>query len=374
MAKNEPMKICYIADGMSNHTQRLANYFAKAGHYVHVISWREKPGYNENIKIHILSKKSGFSLLTFLKWRSEIRGLLKTIKPDVIDSHYITTNGFLAACTGFHPFVVTVLGSDLFVDPWKNPIYKLLAQYTLKHSDRISCLFSLDLARDKLTALGIDLSKVAAYYLGVDTSEFKYTPDSSDVRKQLGLDSSSPIVLNLRGLDPIYDVDTLLKAIPYVLKQVPEARFIIAYKKNESSKVKQIREALDKPENVIFLEWIPRSQLPNILSTASVYVSSSLSDGASNALFEAMSCQLAPVVTAIPANRHWVKDGINGFLFNPGDFHTLSEKIITLLKDKCMRASYGEKCRDLVRKEVEYAVQMAGIEQQYRSLTKMFNK
>jgi hypothetical protein len=42
---NRSMRICYVADGTSIHTQRWVNYFAGKGHEVHLICWKLMPGY-----------------------------------------------------------------------------------------------------------------------------------------------------------------------------------------------------------------------------------------------------------------------------------------------------------------------------------------
>ena len=54
--------------------------------------------------------------------------------------------------------------------------------------------------------------------------------------------------------------------------------------------------------------------MPAYLNAADIYVSTSLSDGTSLSLLEAMACSLPVVVTDIPANKEWITDGHNGFL------------------------------------------------------------
>jgi len=54
------MRICYVADDASIHTQRWVNYFAQKGHEVHLICWKVTSGYDENIRIHLLTKVAPF--------------------------------------------------------------------------------------------------------------------------------------------------------------------------------------------------------------------------------------------------------------------------------------------------------------------------
>jgi hypothetical protein len=67
------------------------------------------------------------------------------------------------------------------------------------------------------------------------------------------------------------------------------------------------------PRVIRFIGYVPHEELAGFLAAADVYVSTSTTDGASVSLDEAMACELAPVVTDIPANRAWIKDGENGF-------------------------------------------------------------
>ena len=67
-------------------------------------------------------------------------------------------------------------------------------------------------------------------------------------------------------------------------------------------------------------------QIPALMKQASVYVSSAVADGTSPALLEAIAARLTPVVTDIDANRPLVREGEDGFLFNPRDAKILPGK------------------------------------------------
>ena len=100
--------------------------------------------------------------------------------------------------------------------------------------------------------------------------------------------------------------------------------------------------------DVVFHEWLPRDEIPRLLSLASIYVSTSLSDGASNSLLEAMACGVAPVVSNIPANQPWIDDGVNGYLFPVGDKKALANNILTLLGDEKLRNDFGKRSRKIM--------------------------
>ena len=354
-----------MANGNSEHIHRLSSYLASCNHEVHLISGRTKEIRSTEIFFHPLDNNPIF-------WPIQVKQLVKNINPDIVDGHFVTIYGFLAALSGFHPLVVTAWGSDVFITPWQNPLWKLTAKYALKHADKIACLFSLDIVKDKLVRLGADLSKVETYYFGVDTSRFHHIVNCSEIKADLGIDLTSPVVLNPRGLASVYGTEIFIKAIPEVLTQIPKTKFIILYKKDEIDIVNRLKKQTCTTDSVKFIEFVPHSKMPQLLSAADVYVSPALSDGASNALFEAMACETAPVVTDIPANRPWVVDGENGYLFPTGDYNTLAEKVVNLLRDKEKREIFGGKSRALICEKAEQRVQMALIEKTYQELIEKY--
>jgi len=369
------MQICYVADGASIHTQRWVNYFARKGHDVHLICWKLMPGYDENIHIHLLTRLAPkmWTVSRYpsaLFWIFQTRRLIKKIKPEIVDGHFITVYGFLAACSGFHPLVVSTWGSDILVQPKRNPLSKFTTKYALKKADIIICLFSIDVAKEEITELGIDLNKIRTLLLGVDTAEFNPSRRDDKIRRTLGTESSQPIVISTRTLAPIYNLETLVKAISLVLAEMPQAKFVIAGTGEHQGYLKELARVQGISNSTKFIGWIPRTELPKYLSSSDIYVSSSLSDGTSNSLLEAMACELAPIVTDIPANQPWINDGENGFLFPTRDYKTLASKIIYLLNNEEVRKNFGRRSREIVQKKAEQQTEMKKLEGVYHELVK----
>ncbi|MFO7996561.1 MAG: glycosyltransferase family 4 protein, partial [Dehalococcoidia bacterium] len=262
----------------------------------------------------------------------------------------------------------TAWGSDVLVQPKQNPLAKFTARYALKKMDMMICLFPINIAKGLIAKLGIDSSKMRGVLLGVNTAEFSESHRDDNIRQSLGIESSQPVVISTRALAPIYDVETLVKAIPLVLAETPQAQFVIAGTGRQQGYLEELARDLAVSNNTKFIGWVPRAGLPGYLSSADIYVSSSLSDGASNSLLEAMACGLAPVVTDIPANRPWVKEGENGFLFPPRDCEALASSIVALLKDRQMREDFGRRSRDIVQQNAEEETEMGKLERIYHEL------
>ena len=86
------------------------------------------------------------------------------------------------------------------------------------------------------------------------------------------------------------------------------------------------------------------------LEEADVYVSSSVSEGMSNALLEAMSSGVMPVVSRVSGVDDLVEEGVSGLLFPPGDENALGTRLEkSLAMSAEHRRATGEAARDSVR-------------------------
>ena len=79
------------------------------------------------------------------------------------------------------------------------------------------------------------------------------------------------------------------------------------------------------------------------MSRAKVYVSTSLADGTSISLLEAMAAGLIPVVSDIDANRPWITHGEDGFFFPAGDSQALAEQIVQAMRGHIAAAALENK-------------------------------
>ena len=361
------MKICYIAEGASIHTQRWLNYFAANGHEVHLIYWQTRPGYHENVRIHLLKRFAPkiwpvTRYFSFLRWIFQIRKLIKEIKPDILDAHFVIDNGLLAACSGFHPFIVTAWGSDVLIFPRRNFIWRIVAKYVLKRADRVIC--DSEVVKAGLLSLATRTEKITKVYNGINTSQFSPQRVDEALKKKLGV-TGFPTVISIRHLRPLYNVEMLVKAIPRVLKDAPQTRFIIAGDGAQRGYLESLAANLGVVQNVIFIGYIPHEELPGYLASSDIYVTTSRSDSSSQSLQEAMACELAPVVTDLPANREWIKDGENGFIVPQDDYQALAERIVFLIKNSETRVKSGKINRKLIEDNAEYEKEMGKVEKLY---------
>ncbi len=365
------MKICYIADAPSIHTRKWMQYFTDKGHEVHLISYI--PLKNGDIGKAKLHRLKGFPLqvrgasfaINLVMYAIQVRKLIKKINPDILHAHYITDNGLLGMISGFHPLVLSAWGSDILIDPKRFPLLAPLIKYTLKKADLITSDGNNTIEEIKRSYKRS--GKYEVIIPGVDSH--KFTPERRDegLRQKLGVDDSS-LIVSTRFLRPIYDLETLIRAIPLVLRTIPEAKFIIIGEGEQKEYLEEMARSLHVLDSIIFLGNVPHEELPHYLATADIYVSTSLSDTIAISTLEAMACGPAPVVTDVGDIRKWVQNGENGFVIPVQRPDLLAERVVYLIKNKELRQKMAEINCQLIEQRADYEKEMARAEKLYEEL------
>jgi len=362
------MKLCFLVNADSIHSYRWIKYFAERGHEVYWISIA--PNSFDEIKgvNFYLLRNFSCKLLNIIFNISSFKKILRKINPDILHVHYAGVNGVLGALSRFYPFVLTAWGSDVLVAS-KSRIVRPLVKIALKGADLITC--DAEHMKNAMIKLGADSSKIRIIYFGIDTEKFKPGPRNENLITKLEL-RNYPIIISLRSLEPIYNLETLIKAVPLVLKECSETKFIIAGKGSEEDRLKKIVKGLKIEDSVRFVGFVPNTELISYLRTSDIYVSTALSDaGLSASTAEAMACGLPVVITNSGENSKWVNDGENGFIIPVKNAVSLAEKIIFLLKNKNVGKKMGEKARRTIEEKNNYYVEMAKMEQIYWSILKL---
>jgi len=241
-----------------------------------------------------------------------------------------------------------------------------MAKYMLKRADLITT--DGEHLKKPLMRLGGDPQKIKIIYFGVDTQQFAPSQKGKRLSKELGV-HNSPTIISLRRLEPIYNVESLIQAVPLVLKEVPEVKFLVIDKGSEEVKLKQLAESLGVSESVRFLGWIPVDKLPQYIALSDICVSTSLSDaGLASSTAEAMACGLPVIITDFGSNRIWVEDGVNGFLVPLKDPKALALKIIYLLQNKGIRKKFGQFNRQIIEEKNNWEKEMHKMSNLYEKL------
>jgi glycosyltransferase involved in cell wall biosynthesis len=284
---------------------------------------------------------------------------LRQITPDVLIGCGGLSYGFYCALSNYLPYILFIWGSDVLVAPrWL--YFRFMAKYSLKKARGV--VVDSDVQEKACIKLGCNPEKIVKFpwvdlqplleHIENNVSEQKRNTDN--LREEFGWHKDDPIIISTRHHEPIYNLECLMQAIPHVVKEFSTVRFLILGKGSLTEKLRNMAMMMGVSVNVKFVGCVPLSEMARYLRMADIYVSTSLSDGTSASLLEAMACKIPPIVTDIPGNREWIKNGENGLLFPTKDHKALAENIIKLLKDDNSKKSLGKKAYDTVVKKADW--------------------
>jgi glycosyltransferase involved in cell wall biosynthesis len=268
--------------------------------------------------------------------------VIKKVKPDLVHGCYALKYGFYGALSGFHPFLLIAWGSDILVGPRNSLLLRKIARYAIKKADMVYC-DSITVKKGILSIAPYPEEEIVVFpQLGVDTSIFNPHNDASIIRSRLGWEDKKILIMT-RLLYPVYGIEYFLQALAEVFAAVPEARAIIGGIGPLDQELKNMAMRLGIKDRISFEGWIKYEDIPKYLNSSTVYVSTSLSDGTSISLLEAIACGLPVVVTDVPSNLEWIQDGFNGFVVPRGETKELAQRLIAILTNDELREKFRER-------------------------------
>lgn len=361
------MKICIIGDATSVHVVKWVSWFSK-NHEVHLIS--DKEAEIPNVAFHSVGSKNG--MIALVKKGLNARIIVNEIRPEIVHAHFALGYGTIGAMCGRSPFIISTWGSDITVDS-ADMIKREVLKYTLRRADFISAYDSVLVER--LGKLGFH-KVLRKRIVGIDLKQFNPSRQHGlipgmTVRPELTLICTRP--LTTRG-----GVDTLIRALPIIKKQIPGAKALLIYLDgNDKSKMEALAESLNIRNDVVFLGRVAHDSMPDMLAASDIFIdtctpipeiqsvdSVDKCPGLGAAAMEAMAVGL-PVI--IPKRMN-TDVGCPYVTYANGNADSLANAVIDLL-DETARREIVARALTYVRETVSEDEIMADWERLYESLS-----
>jgi glycosyltransferase involved in cell wall biosynthesis len=185
-------------------------------------------------------------------------------------------------------------------------------------------------------------------YNGAEADKFS-PADVAEARKHCGLGEGPSYIGTVGRLIGLKGVQTLLDAMPAILKERPETMLLIIGDGPYQSGLEKLTAELGLGNKVFFIGRIEHDQLPMWMNSLDVLVQPSIGDESFGIIIaEAMSCGKPVVATLSGGVPEIVSDGKTGFIVPKREEKLLAEKIALLLRDKNLAAAMGIKARERV--------------------------
>ena len=350
----DDMKVIYFSFDYSPHDHRFLAALAETEHEVFYVRLQRGPRQVEDrpvpAKIEQVLWAGGQGEF---RWRDlprltfDFRRLTREIKPDLIHAGPIQTCAFIAALSGFRPLLTMSWGFDLMEDVHKNKWMERVTCFVLRNSTFFTS--DANVTRDKAVAYGMNPDRTVVFPWGVDLQHF--APDN---RKSEIVNRKSLTLFCNRSWEPRYGLDVLAKAFVKVARQNPDVGLLLL---NGGSQGRFIRDILQRGgvlERVTLAGQVSQRDLPRFYHMADLYISPSHVDGSSVSLMEALACGIPCLVSDIPANKEWVTENENGWLFPDGDADALAAKILTVIAQRESLPEIGRAARRSAERRADW--------------------
>lgn len=315
--------------------------------------------------IKIISKKPWpVRSYPMLSEKRHFKKIYDDFKPDIVHTGYVWQVGGLASRYNIHPHLSMVWGSDVLIEPDKSSYKKKIVNEVMNQCDHIQC--DAQTVKKKIMGdYGISDDKVTVFPWGIDLDVFKKLP-KEECRNKLSLPHDKFILIFTRHLAKIYGVRYLLEGFKKFAENKNDVLLLLAASGPLMNKAKKYISENRLEPKIRLMGRIPNYDLPVFLNAADVYVSTSLSDGTSLSLLEAMACGLGLVVTDVPAIMEWV-NGENGFVVPKINHTSIASSLEKYYENHSLIAEHGNK-------NIGIAKERADWDKNYLNLKEIYNK
>jgi glycosyltransferase involved in cell wall biosynthesis len=376
------MRICYIADGRYIHASRWLRYFSEQGHEMHLVSFApmtpEHVRAIEDASGKYLGTIGNFHIKRFWLTAGDLlslRRLLRRESIDVLHCHFLGSNAWYAALSGFRPLVITVMGGGDVCGPGWQPNgtrARILTPYALRHADLITS-WSRVMA-DAVRPYVRQGTPIEVIHGGVDLKRFHPGPKQDSLREKLGLPPDAKVIFSPRLMRPLSNITQIAAAAGLVVQQDPQSHFVFvapAEERNESyeTEARTILREVGAANNARFVGAIAHDEMADYHRLADVTVSIPSTDGTPMTVLESMACGTPVVVGDIPDYdaRYFEKDH-TVLMADPNDAWSVAQAIIRLLTDPALAQRLSTEAERRVRTTGSYEAQMSRMNELYHNL------
>lgn len=276
-------------------------------------------------------------------------------KIDVISSHWILPNGFIAYIASFFlkiPYTITLCGSDIYMAK-KNSFFAKMAVVSANKALFVAADSPKFL--DDLIKLGAKVKNNNVIPYPVNAQKFELKNISvENLRKKLNLKDNNLVILGVGRLVYKKGFEYLIKAFAGISQKYPLTRLIIVGEGDLKKRLEELCFKLNLKDKIIFAGTLDRKSIAVYYNLCDVFAMPSIKDKDGNmddqpvALIEAMASGKPIVATNFPGISLTVKNGINGYLFPEKNISKIKEALQRLIESQPLRKKMGKESRKII--------------------------
>jgi len=156
-------------------------------------------------------------------------------------------------------------------------------------------------------------------------------------------------ILFVGVLEKVKGIEYLIEAFSKIEKEFPQFKLVLIGKGSKRKNLEYLISNLKLSDKVEFKGKLSLEETKNVMKNCYCLVLPSLSEGLGRVLMEAMALGKPVIGSNVGGIPDLIKDGENGFLFEPKNSDQLTEKLRILLRDKNLAIEMGKKGREFIK-------------------------
>jgi glycosyltransferase involved in cell wall biosynthesis len=265
-----------------------------------------------------------------------LRKTIKTFNPNIMHAHYASSYGVLGMISMFHPFIVSVWGSDLYFFAEKNPFYQILFRAVIKRSDKVC---STSKAMIKILNEKYNQTEVNLIPFGIDTNKFKPKQNPKNFFT----------IGTIKSIEDHNGIDCLLDATKILIYNYKIKIKVLIVGSGSMKKEMQQKAALLKIDrHVTFTGFIKHEKVIEYFNKLSIFIAVSTRESFGVAVLEAGALGIPSITSNVGGLTEVNSNNKTGFVINANSPTELAENVLILYKNRELRKEFGENARQRV--------------------------
>ncbi|MCX6149037.1 MAG: glycosyltransferase [Ignavibacteriales bacterium] len=345
-------RLLIISDPTSYHTIKWVKSLAKFNFEILIFGLsKHQPEIYEgldNINVvsmefndEIFTKSDGaFSKIIYLKSLKKLKQVIIKFKPDILHSHYATSYGLLGALTGFHPYIISVWGSDVYEFPHKSFLHKLLLKWIFFRADKI--LSTSHVMGKEIK--NYSKREIEVIPFGIDVEKFKPMEVNSYFNK------NDIVVGTIKALEEIYGIEHLIRAFKIVKDRCPELplKLLLVGKGSMESSYRELITKLNLDNCTMFTGYINPDDIPIYHNMIDIFVAVSLKESFGVSILEASACEKIVLVSDVGGLTEIVENNVTGLIVPAANVQKIAYALQSIILHRDLSIRLGKNGRERV--------------------------
>ena len=204
---------------------------------------------------------------------------------------------------------------------------------------------SEQIKNDLVCDFGISEERIKSIVFGIDPEEYKIKTEEKGILRNFNI-RGSPLIAVISRLDERKGLEELIEAVPLVIKEFPDAKFVILGKGHKLSELKEKSKSLGVEKNIYFAGFV--ENIGEILPSFDITVMPSPYEALPRSVTESMACGVPVVSVDTGGVRQIIEDNVDGIICERCSPESIFSGIQRMLKSDYKK--FGEKAREKILK------------------------